>query len=61
MATWWAEVELTEYGEKEKVKENFWLDFGQKLPKVSDSIFHVNIFEYDFIGTWNSESSPIRI
>jgi DNA topoisomerase-1 len=35
MACWWSEAENTEFGEKAKVKENFWLDFGQKLDKVS--------------------------
>ncbi len=31
MATWWAECELTEFGEKEKVRENFWGTFKEKI------------------------------
>jgi len=27
LATWWAECELTEFGSKSKVKENFWNSF----------------------------------
>ena len=37
LATWWAEVETTEFGEKDKVKENFWLDFGSRLDIVSNN------------------------
>jgi len=30
IATWWAEAENTEFGEKSKVKENFWNEFKSK-------------------------------
>mmetsp|Transcript_29798 Transcript_29798/g.45437 ORF Transcript_29798/g.45437 Transcript_29798/m.45437 type:complete len:331 (+) Transcript_29798:226-1218(+) len=33
MATWWADCELTEFGEKEKVRENFWNTFKSKIDK----------------------------
>ena len=35
MATWWAEAENTEFGEKDKVKENFWSQFKPFIDKVS--------------------------
>ena len=36
LASWWAEAVGTDFGEKDKVKENFWLDFGKKLDPVSN-------------------------
>jgi DNA topoisomerase IB len=35
IACWWSSAEGTEFGEKEKSKENFWLDFKNMLDKVS--------------------------
>ena len=35
IACWWAIEQNGEFGEKTKVKENFWQDFKAKIDKVS--------------------------
>lgn len=66
LATWWAEVEVTEFGEKDKVKENFWLDFGSKLDAVGDFywLFTLELtkqcsFFFLFSEIWNQKFGGI--
>lgn len=46
IACWWSEAEVTEFGEKQKSKENFWLDFKSKLDK--SKFGSLNLEDLDF-------------
>ena len=43
-ATWWSETETTDFGQKQKVRENFWAQFKAGVPKVSSNfVLHTDI------------------
>ena len=59
LATWWAIEEQTEFGAKDKVKENFWLTFKLAMDKVSICRMISNFIFVFHNRNWISKVSTI--
>ena len=40
-ATWWSNDEVSEFGERDTVRNNFWEYFGAKIDKVSFFVLRI--------------------